>query len=283
MNERKIKGHSGCAQNVVESPDGRLLVEKGCEESYIERLKKQQEKQQETHQLVVNGTYKDISVPSSEWKDNKILMDYIHSMSFVEYFERAAINDLKKLTNILINYIDTELSLSEIKTIEKDKFIKKIESVQETCGHNELVDVKKVNKYFTLCKAKVLSYDEINIPIGVCHGDLTFSNMLFTDSGMYLIDFLDSFVETPLQDIVKIRQDSKYGWSTMMTDQKYNIVHVKMVLNYIDNCISSYFEKYDFYKYYDMLQYINILRILPYVKEQKVYERICEILDSIKL
>ena len=53
--------------------------------------------------------------------------------------------------------------------------------------------------------------------------------------------------------------------------------------NYIDNCISSYFEKYDFYKYYDMLQYINILRILPYVKEQKVYERICEILDSIKL
>lgn len=283
MNELKIKGHSGCALNVVESPDGRLLVEKGCEESYIERLKKQQEKQQETHQLVVNGTYKDISVPSSEWKDNKILMDYIHSMSFVEYFERAAINDLKKLTNILINYIDTELSLSEIKTIEKDKFIKKIESVQETCGHNELVDVKKVNKYFTLCKAKVLSYDEINIPIGVCHGDLTFSNMLFTDSGMYLIDFLDSFVETPLQDIVKIRQDSKYGWSTMMTDQKYNIVHVKMVLNYIDNCISSYFEKYDFYKYYDMLQYINILRILPYVKEQKVYERICEILDSIKL
>lgn len=283
MNELKIKGHSGCALNVVESPDGRLLVEKGCEESYIERLKKQQEKQQETHQLVVNGTYKDISVPSSEWKDNKILMDYIHSMSFVEYFERAAINDLKKLTNILINYIDTELSLSEIKTIEKDKFIKKIESVQETCGHNELVDVKKVNKYFTLCKAKVLSYDEINIPIGVCHGDLTFSNMLFTDSGMYLIDFLDSFVETPLQDIVKIRQDSKYGWSTMMTNQKYNIVHVKMVLNYIDNCISSYFEKYDFYKYYDMLQYINILRILPYVKEQKVYERICEILDSIKL
>ena len=245
MNELKIKGHSGCALNVVESPDGRLVVEKGCKESYIERLKKQQEKQQEAHQLVVNGTYKDISVPSSEWKDNKILMDYIHSMSFVEYFERAAINDLKKLTNILINYIDTELSLSEIKTIEKDKFIKKIESVQETCGHNELVDVKKVNKYFTLCKAKVLSYDEINIPIGVCHGDLTFSNMLFTDSGMYLIDFLDSFVETPLQDIVKIRQDSKYGWSTMMTDQKYNIVHVKMVLNYIDNCISSYFEKYD--------------------------------------
>ena len=283
MNELKIKGHSGCTLNVIESPDGMLLVEKGCKESYIERLKKQQEKQQEAHQLVVNGTYKDISVPSSEWKDNKILMDYIHSMSFVEYFERAAINDLKKLTNILINYIDTELSLSEIKTIEKDKFIKKIESVQETCGHNELVDVKKVNKYFTLCKAKVLSYDEINIPIGVCHGDLTFSNMLFTDSGMYLIDFLDSFVETPLQDIVKIRQDSKYGWSTMMTDQKYNIVHVKMVLNYIDNCISSYFEKYDFYKYYDMLQYINILRILPYVKEQKVYERICEILDSIKL
>lgn len=283
MNELKIKGHSGCSLNVIEGSDGRLLVEKGCKESYIDRLRKQQEKQQSAYESILNGTYKDINIPCSEWKDGKILMDYIHSKSFVEHFERAAVNDIKRMANTLINYIDTEICLSDIKTVDADEFIKKVESVQKTCEKNELIDMQRIVKYFTLCKAKILSFDNISIPVGVCHGDLTFSNVLFTDSGMYLIDFLDSFIETPLQDIVKIRQDSKYEWSTMMTDQKYNVAHVKMVLDYIDNTISSYFEKYDFYKYYDMLQYINILRILPYVKEKNVYERICEILDSIKL
>ena len=128
-----------------------------------------------------------------------------------------------------------------------------------------------------------MSHDNITIPIGVCHGDLTFSNILFTDSGMCLIDFLDSFIETPLQDVVKLRQDTLYNWSTLMTRQSYNETHVKMILDYIDDSIYNHFKTYDFYKYYDMLQYINILRILPYVKEEHIYNRVCEILDSIKL
>ena len=48
------------------------------------------------------------------------------------------------------------------------------------------------------------------IPVGTCHGDLTFSNILFNGNNYYLIDFLDSFIESPLLDIVKLRQDTAW-------------------------------------------------------------------------
>lgn len=283
MNAFKIKGHSGCSLNIVEDKDGRLLVEKGCKPSYVDRLQLQQKKQSKVCRLVSDGVYSGITVPSSYWSDFKIYMEYVHSRSFIEHFERCGVNDIKTLVTNLINYIETEISLSKFESVDKNVFLNKVESVFNACQKNELINIKNVTKYFTLCKAKILSYDDIIIPIGTCHGDLTFSNILFTDSGMCLIDFLDSFVETPLQDIVKLRQDTKYGWSTMMTGQTYNKVHVNMILDYIDNAVSEHFKMFDFFRYYDMMQYINILRILPYVKEESVYNKLCEILDSIKL
>ena len=55
----------------------------------------------------------------------------------------------------------------------------------------------------------------ISIPIGFCHGDLTFSNIMFAldDNQVGLIDFLDSFIETPLIDLVKLRQDTHFHWT----------------------------------------------------------------------
>lgn len=283
MNELKIKGHSGCSLNIIEGDNGILLVEKGCKESYIPRLKKQQEKQNDTYNKIKSGIYKNINVPESKWCDNKILMNYVNSKSFIEYFERAAITDIKQTISIIIDYIESELAQSENTEIKQDIFINKLSSILDTCIKNELVDNSKAEHYIQTAKEKILSYDSIVLPVGTCHGDLTFSNILFTDNGMHLIDFLDSFIETPLQDIVKVRQDTCYEWSTLMTTHEYNKVHIKMILEYIDNIIHEHFNKYDFYKYYNVLQYINILRILPYVKEDNVYDRVCKILNSIKL
>ncbi len=65
------------------------------------------------------------------------------------------------------------------------------------------------------------------MPVGICHGDLTFSNMLFNGNNYYLIDFLDSFVESPLLDIVKLRQDSAYLWSQLMYIHDYDKIRLK--------------------------------------------------------
>lgn len=278
----KIKGHSGCFLNIIKD-NNKMLVEKGCVPDYVSRLKKQELKQHVAYKNIANGIYKNINVPKSTFVDGKIIMDYIYSLSFIKFFEIASIYDIKNIVNILISFIDDELKNSKIQTIDKNIFYNKLTSILIACKKNELVDINKVTEYVNICKSKILEFDTIILPIGSCHGDLTFSNILFSNNDVYLIDFLDSFIETPLQDIVKLRQDTAYKWSLMMCNEQYNKSHIFTVLNYIDEQICSHFKKNIFYKYYNILQYINILRILPYVKEQQVYIELCKILDAIKL
>ena len=114
----------------------------------------------------------------------------------------------------------------------------------------------------------------ITLPIGVCHGDLTLSNILFSSNKYYLIDFLDSFIETPIQDIVKLRQDTSLFWSLQMYDRAYDKIRIETVFDYIDAAINDHFsstcECYN--NSYNYIQLINILRIVPYAKSQSVAE-----------
>lgn len=59
----------------------------------------------------------------------------------------------------------------------------------------------------------------LRIPLGMCHGDLTLSNILVQESThdrIVLIDFLDSFVESPLADMAKLNQDLSHAWTIRM-------------------------------------------------------------------
>lgn len=50
--------------------------------------------------------------------------------------------------------------------------------------------------------------------LGPCHGDLTFGNMLWDGEGfLWVFDFLDTFLESPLMDLVKLRQDTLCRWT----------------------------------------------------------------------
>ena len=68
----------------------------------------------------------------------------------------------------------------------------------------------------------------------------------------------------------------------MMYNKKYDIVRLSMIFKYIDNKITDYFGNIEeYYKNYDRLQLMNILRILPYVKEEKVRDFVLSILESL--
>lgn len=282
MNELKIKGHSGCGLRVVEDSNGNLLVEKSCKESYIPRLKSQYEKQLEASLFT-----RSFNVPQPTWANDKMLMPYINAMSFIEYFERAGKSDIDTLVNDLYTYIETEKVECKYMSIDTEVFISKVQSVCKNTKDNPVLTIKDKELVEKRCEY-VINYikqlgDTIDMYVGKCHGDLTFSNILFRGSGKHsLIDFLDSFVETPLQDLVKIRQDTKYGWSLLMSDASYNKAHVKTVMDYIDKHVVGMFDS-EFLKHYDMMQYINILRIVPYVKEKEIFNYLIKILNTIEL
>ncbi len=123
----------------------------------------------------------------------------------------------------------------------------------------------------------------MTIPVGRCHGDLTFSNILFNGNNYYLIDFLDSFIETPLQDIAKIRQDTAFRWSQLMYTKRYDSVRLSIICNKIDSELDAYFSnKYQWYaEHYKCLQLMNILRILPYSHEERVVDYLKNVLNSL--
>lgn len=285
-----VKGNSGCTIDILDD-NGKLYIKKFTnDKKYIDRLYLQGCKQQ------TESNTENIKVPYiyDLHKDNNeafILMDYIYSKNFIDYFEHASPSDINYFINTFINYIEKEFSECTITSVEKKIFIDKLDSVIKNTHTNfeqlSIISYQLKNAvYEELEHAKsIIKYvmpDEIQLPVGKCHGDLTFSNILFTNNNFYFIDYLDSFIETPLQDIVKLRQDTVYLWSTKMYKKCFDSIRLKMIFEYIDNKIDTYFKNNEYYtKYYYFLQLINITRIIPYIKSAEICEYLKNIIHNL--
>jgi hypothetical protein len=95
----------------------------------------------------------------------------------------------------------------------------KPETISDAC----LLLLEKLIRFFqpaTTEKEDIsIKIKSLQIPMGFCHGDLTLSNILIqesTNDKIVLIDFLDSFLESPLSDMCKINQDLSHGWTIRM-------------------------------------------------------------------
>ena len=123
--------------------------------------------------------------------------------------------------------------------------------------------------------------------MGYCHGDFTFDNMLFSRRRMQilLIDFLDSFIDSPLIDIVKLRQDVRYKWylhKNNIKNENLDAEKVLISLSYIDKVLSDFLDQ----KKVDhdsimLFEYFNFLRILPYSDSIKTQNYLISILEKI--
>ncbi|MBP9742720.1 MAG: phosphotransferase [Burkholderiales bacterium] len=140
----------------------------------------------------------------------ELFMPYIHGINaagFALYGTKAVAYELQTTLNQLII---TEMANSKIQQIPGYVFVNKIEEI-----------LNKLNSgILKSCIIQILDYigqerDKfLEIPIGSCHGDLTLSNiLLIRKKGIFLIDFLDSPIESPLQDVAKLIQDFIFGWS----------------------------------------------------------------------
>ena len=279
-----IKGHSGCKIDIIDNGDNLLVKKSTQDHNYLNRLYLQGEKQKNDQCFTnsISNPYV-LNIEHNE-NESSILMLYIYAKNFIDYFESASPHDIDNFIDNFIQYINNEFNKCKIQKISKNVFIDKFDSIVKNCEKNLLLkENMRVKSILKDCENVFLNmtYD-VEMPIGVCHGDLTFSNILFGSNKFYFIDYLDSFIETPIQDIVKLRQDTKYFWSTMMYDKNYDIVRLNIIFKYIDDKISNYFENNEYYyRNYDHLQLMNILRILPYVKEEKIRDFVLNILESL--
>ena len=201
-----------------------------------------------------------------------IEMEYLSCFNTIQYLNRASKKELDTLINILFKFIKKNVEESEIVKIDGSIVSDKFESVRKPVRGKVLDDIFR--KYYV---------DELILPVGLCHGDLTLSNILFSQSSneIVVIDFLDSFIESPIIDIAKIRQDTKHRWSTFIYTKDYDRNKIEISLKYLDDRLSSMFKEFSFYKYYKLFQFMNLVRILPYSRDKKttnyLMKEICSI------
>lgn len=283
--EIEVKGHSGCQIDVV-SEDGQIFVYKSTADPlYLNRLALQAEKQRNASLV----EFQHIRVPliyELKRTDKKTIvkMQYVYSKNFIEFFEQAGFEQIDYLVGALKYFIEYEINKCKLQVVSPQIFRAKFDDIRMKLEKNAFFQQDaQVVRIIEDCQSYFDHLQEMLLPIGVCHGDLTFSNILFNGNNYYLIDFLDSFIETPLQDIVKIRQDTAYRWSQLMYTKRYDAVRLGIICDKIDHEIDLYFSnKYQWYTdHYRTVQLMNILRILPYAHEEKVVCYLKNILNSL--
>lgn len=269
-----IQGHSGCDITIV-TEDNELHIHKSTHDAgYVPRLVNQANKQiaaskTEYQHIRVPKIFEVVQTPT----DATIKMEYIYSKNFVEYFESAGFEQIKYLIGAIKYFIDLEINHSTLQTVPSSILTNKMADVARKVEKNvHLKDDDEAQELVRRSSDVMNGVGDMVMPVGTCHGDLTFSNILFNGNNYYLIDFLDSFIESPLLDIVKIRQDTAYLWSTLMYHKPFDKVRLSIISEKIDTAIDEYFtEKYDWYRrYYMPLQLMNFLRILQYGHDDKV-------------
>ena len=274
--ELKVKGHSGCVIDIVNEGNNLRIHKWSKDPKYLARLAKQAEKQQEAYK----DEYQHIRIPQIfivERDDEHVLinMEYVYSRNFIEFFEAAGFEQIDYFIKALILFLEKELKASPVQSVPTSVTLDKYYDVESKVNANPLLaSDQEIQRLMALSRQQFEEFAKqpaVDLPMGICHGDLTFSNILFNGNNYYLIDFLDSFIESPLLDIVKIRQDSAHLWSQLMYTNPYDKLRLKIVCEKIDKEIDAYGKRYQWYKdYYTIYQLLNLLRILQYAKEEKV-------------
>lgn len=269
-----VKGHSGCNIDIVNEGRNLYIYKSTYDTKYIDRLYKQAVKQKNASLNV----YQHIRIPEIFDIDKTdkhliIKMEYIYSKNFVDYFEDAGFDNINCFIKALKLFIDKEIKESVMQEVESSIIRVKFEDVCRKINANSCINKDSEVKSLLKSCGDIFNRlpEKIEIPIGQCHGDLTYSNILFNGNNYYLIDFLDSFIESPIMDLVKIRQDTKYQWSQLMYINGIDGVRLKIISDKIDNAIDTYYTKFEWYReYYSTFQLMNFLRILQYAKEDDV-------------
>ena len=194
-------------------------------------------------------------------------MQYINAHSIISILEKRSITKIQSITNNIFHLLDYLFSISETRPFNPQQFQKKIGEINKKTNHkyHYLTDPT-----YTLSQSlKGELYHQ-----GLCHGDLTLSNMLFSDK-IYLIDWHDPFLESPLQDIGKLYQEISLKWSYQMSpeirDKTKVFIGYEHLSKLINNMISKLTIRYNInHNMLHLFKVMTIIRLLPYTRDEKM-------------
>jgi len=251
--ERKLEtGLSGCKLELIGS---NILRKHSSSPSYNKRLVLQVKKQE----LFSNQIFRNVETPKVLRKEDSYFdMEYVTGRSFDEYFSVCSVNDIDFVFDSLCGYFDGLISNAQYyqPEVSKKRLLDKINSLETHTRH--LTDLYHIRQ--------IVSSITMKIPQTFCHGDLTFTNIIFNKNRLYLIDFLDCFIDSFLCDLIKLKQDLYYHWS--LDVQGVESLRIRQIYSYIWDKIEQRYSEYVDTIEFNVLDILNTLRIEPYLTNE---------------
>ena len=251
--ERKLEtGLSGCKLELINS---NVLRKHSSSESYNKRLELQVKKQE----LFSNQVFRNVETPKVLSKgDSYFDMEYVTGRSFDEYFSMCSVSDIDFVFDSLCGYFDGLISHSQYyqPEVSKKRLLDKINSLETHTRH--LTDLYHIRQ--------MVSSITMKIPQTFCHGDLTFTNIIFNKNRLYYIDFLDCFIDSFLCDLIKLKQDLYYHWS--LDVQGIKNLRIRQIYSFLWRKLEERYSQYVETIEFDVLDVLNTLRLEPYLTNE---------------
>jgi len=252
---------SGCEFEINREHETLLKYSPSVE--YRSRLLMQAQKQAIFHKF---NTNKNIVIPNVvSIRNNGFIMEYMpDAIDHLSLFENDKIINIKKYVDNVLNFIDTNLSKSYyVDGLELEKYKSITMTKLSSINLHGMVSKKERQKLVNL-----IEKNKEPLLIGQCHGDLTLNNILSDGSNIVIIDFLDSFIDSPIIDIIKIQQDTCNYWSILLKERGDFSSYKKTlsVYSYINERLGAANIKCR--KWVAVLEILNYMRILPYAAEK---------------
>lgn len=195
-------------------------------------------------------------------------MEYIEgAITLSEYFQFVDANEVRGVIDKLISFVRHNTTYHT--DVDSVIFTNKINGVILKLSNREQLEAG-----LTILRA-LNKITNVRIIGGAYHGDLTFSNVLITPKKqLILIDFLPGYVQSVELDYVKLLQECKLKWSSLLN--KDVIGNYFYACEYLQQRIKEVYKPRT-----QIIEAINYLRILPYVKNDAIGAILCNEINNI--
>jgi len=283
--ELVIQGNSGC-RVLIKRLHGRLIVEKSAiDVRYSERLKQQIQKQKCSR---AENALPFIRIPEVLHEDEnsshyRAEMEYVYFHNSLTFFGSASMPAIDAVASMVFAYIDAEIASSVSTQVPAQLLLEKLQSIRANLLTRPFY--RRYEPLLDWLGGELSSTPYIELPVGRCHGDLTFSNIMIASdaSSLALIDFLDSFLDSPIIDLAKLRQDMLFQWTLLMAEGVEDRVRFSQIMGYLDRQVRSRYCAYDWYnRNINTVLALNMLRISPYARSPAIHDFLISCLNSLK-
>lgn len=269
------RGLSGCKLSI--SADGKFVTKTSSDLNYNHRMLNQIKKQSEFNSMKIERMKCPAIIERAKNEEGLeyFTMEYVKGKDYLDFLNYSSPEEIDIFIESILKYLEflrsDEIKCTDLQFSEMCK--SKLNSIEKDIPHKE---------FLNFIENKISSLKNIDVPMSFCHGDLTLSNILFSNKNVFLLDFLDSYIESWVIDLVKLKQDLFYFWSFLKDEEELNLRCVQSSLK-IWKSIEKKYKKTVNSEEFKVLEALNFLRIYPYAKRNHEKSTIEKILKKLPI